>query len=77
MEKVHSNYQSISPFETDGQREDSHSPKKLGLYTLCILAFYSVNGGAFGIEDIVRAGMIYVMRSIITAAPVTAYQPKS
>lgn len=56
MEKVNANYQSISPFETDGQREVNAAPKKLGLYTLCILAFYSVNGGAFGIEDIVRAG---------------------
>jgi hypothetical protein len=32
--------------------------KKLGLWTFCVLAFYSVNGGAFGIEDIVRAGIV-------------------
>lgn len=37
------------------QHQDGHA-KKLGLWTFCVLAFYSVNGGAFGIEDIVRAG---------------------
>ena len=37
--------------------------KKLGLAALVVLTFYSVSGGPFGIEDIVRAGnniIIYI-----------------
>eukprot|EP01036_Dinobryon_divergens_P040077 gene40077-52933_t len=34
----------------------SPTQKKIGLIPLVILIFYAVSGGAFGIEDIVRAG---------------------
>ena len=37
----------------------NNNPKKIGLVTLVILAFYTVSGGPFGIEDIVRAGGPY------------------
>jgi amino acid transporter len=34
----------------------AHAGKKIGLAPLVVLIFYSVSGGPFGIEDIVRAG---------------------
>lgn len=40
-------------------RSDSHvslGGKKIGIASLVVLCFYSVSGGPFGIEDIVRAG---------------------
>ena len=47
---------SSSSGSRSGSYSHTHSGKKLGLFSLAVLAFYSVNGGAFGIEDIVRAG---------------------
>ena len=34
----------------------SKSSGTIGLWSLSVLVFYAVNGGAFGIEDIVGAG---------------------
>ena len=41
---------SIGKIQTPGRQ------KKIGLASLVVLAFYTVSGGPFGIEDVVRAG---------------------
>jgi len=42
--------------EGGGNSATSPRPKKIGLAALVVLTFYTVSGGPFGIEDIVRAG---------------------
>ena len=52
----------MRPEQTNIQHHENHSEvhknltKKIGLAPLVVLIFYSVSGGPFGIEDIVRAG---------------------
>jgi hypothetical protein len=41
------------------EKKTKKSSGSIGLWALSVMVFYAVNGGAFGIEDIVAAGGPY------------------
>ena len=51
-----SNNSSNSRASTGNGSTSKEGPKKLGTFSLAVLAFYCVSGGPFGVESIVRAG---------------------
>jgi amino acid transporter len=55
--QVHTSLPHISPSKyPDSPRTKGNDSKKVGLVALAVLMFYTVSGGAYGIEEIVKAG---------------------
>ena len=62
MANVHNYYQSLSDINNSNSQKSTSTAtitlpkKKLGVWSLAVLTFYSVNGGPLGMEGVVGAG---------------------